>query len=688
MKYYYFNPFSKQYYFPEGFGEYPIFQAFYQPYKVTAKLMWRIWLNTPLLRSIFLNNQPENILPLKHINEYIMSDSILAFNFGTKGIEQKISVLGVDKQTKETFFIKYATSEVARRNVYNEGLVLEQLKNLPFVPKIELNVSSNEGYSLIKTSVMHGDKMILQKLDEAKLEILFVISDQSVKSNRKYDNNLKSSFAHGDFCAWNMLIDKGEIKIFDWEMGGQYPLGYDLFTYIFQYEFLINESMQFELIIKNNFDLIHKYFDKFNIVDWIFYLKEFAKLKREIESEKNNNDLKKHYLQLEKFVTNIKKNDIQNFYMHKVVILNKSLLQYRSDLYELLKMELHKNDIELEVIYGKGGNNMVFNKDEIDIDWAKFVPNKTIKIGKTELIWQPCLKYVWNKDLVIVESANKLMINYVLILSRLFSNRKLAYWGHGRNIQDHPKSLRNQFKYLFIRKCDWWFGYTNGTKKFLLSKKYPDGRITVLQNTIDTSGMRKYYSEITDSELQKLRIELDIPEKSLTAIFCGAMYPEKNFDFILEICYRLRKEVPDFNMIFVGSGIQAEKLSKAADANKWIHYVGPKFGNDRVKYFKISQIQLLPYYVGLGIVDSFASETPVITTTNPFHGPEIEYLENGVNGLISKDNIEDYYQTVIDCIRNKTYLNLMEGCKISADKLTMDTMVQNFKNGVISCLNS
>lgn len=374
--------------------------------------------------------------------------------------------------------------------------------------------------------------------------------------------------------------------------------------------------------------------------------------------------------------------------MHKVVILNKSLIQYRKIFYERLKEELNENNIELELIYGKGGNEKKAIKDEIDIKWATYIPNKTITIGNTDLTWQPCLKYLKNKDLVIVDSENKLLINYVLMFQRLFSKRKLAFWGHGRNLQDNPNSLKNRFKYLFIDKCDWWFGYTKGTKQFLKTKKYPEDKITVLQNTIDTQGLRNHYQQIKDNEIKELRTELGISENASTAIYCGAMYPEKNFGLILDVCFRLRKELPDFHMIFIGSGTEANKISKVANENSWIHYVGPKFDNEKVRYFKIAHIQLLPHYVGLGVVDSFAMETPIVTTNNPYHGPEFEYIINKINGLISDDNVEDYYQTVFKTLKDKTYLNLIEGCKNSTNELTIDAMVQNFKKGVVACLKN
>jgi glycosyltransferase involved in cell wall biosynthesis len=372
--------------------------------------------------------------------------------------------------------------------------------------------------------------------------------------------------------------------------------------------------------------------------------------------------------------------------MKEIVIITKLLPQYRSEFFCLLKEELLKNDIGLEVIYGKDKNSKASKNDEVELEWAKYIPNKTFKFFNTELIWQPCLREIKDKDFVIVENANKLLLNYYLILARKFSKYKLAYWGHGRNLQENINSWPNKFKYLFLNKCDWWFGYTNGTKNFLVQRNYPLNKITVVQNAINTFSLKKYYFEFDENEIIDLKRELGI-KSNMTAIFCGAMYPGKNLDFILETCYRVKQEIPDFHMIFIGSGIEAEKVIKASKSNNWIHYIGSKFEKERVKYFKISQIQLMPYYLGLGLLDSFALETPLITTSNPFHGPEIEYLENGKNGYITNDNMNDYVSKVIEVLKNKSYLELIKGCKLTAEKITLEDMVKNFNEGVLSCLN-
>ncbi len=305
MRYYYFNPFNKKCYFPEDFKKYPLFATFYQPYKLSAKLLWKVWRTSPLFRYPFSTNTPEDVLPLKQVGKYVSISSVLAFNLGSTGIEQKITVLGIDTLTNATFFIKYATTKVACKNVFNEGLVLSQLSHLSFVPKLELNVNLKDEYTLIKTSVLKGEKMKHQSINDQMLSILYCLSPQKVKSARKYNGELKSCFAHGDFCPWNMITETDKVDLYDWELAGQYSFGYDLFTYIFQYEFLVNETMRFGQILKDNHNVIQLYFKHVGIDSWMPYLKEFSSLKYSLESEKENKDLVDSYLHLKNYVASI-----------------------------------------------------------------------------------------------------------------------------------------------------------------------------------------------------------------------------------------------------------------------------------------------------------------------------------------------------------------------------------------------
>jgi hypothetical protein len=96
-----------------------------------------------------------------------------------------------------------------------------------------------------------------------------------------------------------MLLNKQQqIVLIDWEMAGLNPLGYDLFTFIFQTSFLLKPKLKINKIIYKNTIHINKYFNHFQIKDWKKYLIKFAKIKVEEEKEKSNSLLLLRYEEL------------------------------------------------------------------------------------------------------------------------------------------------------------------------------------------------------------------------------------------------------------------------------------------------------------------------------------------------------------------------------------------------------
>ena len=101
----------------------------------------------------------------------------------------------------------------------------------------------------------------------------------------------------------------------------------------------------------------------------------------------------------------------------------------------------------------------------------------------------------------------------------------------------------------------------------------------------------------------------------------------------------------------------------------------------------MADVFLMPGLVGLAILDCFAMQTPIITTNYQFHSPEIEYLENGINGLITTNTVESYSNSVINLLVNSIKLNELKiNCNISAKKYTVEEMVNNFVVGIKKCL--
>jgi glycosyltransferase involved in cell wall biosynthesis len=103
---------------------------------------------------------------------------------------------------------------------------------------------------------------------------------------------------------------------------------------------------------------------------------------------------------------------------------------------------------------------------------------------------------------------------------------------------------------------------------------------------------------------------------------------------------------------------------------------------------RLADLALLPGPVGLAILDFFAAGLPLLTTRISAHGPEIDYLEEGVNGLVTDPDPNSYAEAVIDLLLDKERLAKFR--KASADssgKYSIDAMVENYAVGICNCLD-
>lgn len=379
-----------------------------------------------------------------------------------------------------------------------------------------------------------------------------------------------------------------------------------------------------------------------------------------------------------------------NKVMKKVIIIQKGLPHYRFNFYQQLSASLKSYDVELSLIYGKyRGDDHNLEGEVAKEPWMQLVNSCDVSIGNVHFYYQPCLKFLKGADLIIMLQWNSLLINYYLIARRLLklSKTKLAFWGHGQNQQVSRRNWRNIFKKIFINQVDWWFVYTEGVKKIVSECNFPEDRITVVQNAIDTKVMGDVRETIAEDEIEEAKKSLGIKSGPI-AIYCGKMYEEKRIPFLIEACMRIKKAIPTFQMIFIGDGEFKEMISDLSENEDWIHCLPSIAGKEKLIYFSLSDLLLMPGVVGLVALDSFVTETPIVTTNFEFHSPEIEYIENDRNGVITENMVEVYADKIIDLLRNKQEIErLKEGCRLSAQKHTIEKMVKNFTEGIIQPLS-
>ncbi len=369
----------------------------------------------------------------------------------------------------------------------------------------------------------------------------------------------------------------------------------------------------------------------------------------------------------------------------KVVIVQRTLKFYRIPFYNLLKEACEKNDIQLVLLYG---TDDIIKFNDAEIEWGIRIKNYKINLFKKNLYYQPVLKYIKDADLIIVEQASKLLINYYLWILNLLGRKRLAFWGHGINFQNDSSNRLGEFvKKFMTRKVRWFFAYNDLSRRVVENMGFPKDKITTVYNTIGVENILKANREWNEENLACFKEQLGIESKNI-CIFIGGMYKEKRLDLLLDSVFIVKNVIKDLQIIVIGDGPDKGKVLEACTKNNWIHYFGVKNDFEKIPYFLMSKLVLISGLVGLAIIDSFIFAVPLVTANSNIHSPEIDYLENHKNGIMAGNNITDYSSAIIDLLLNEEKrLMLVEGCKESAKKYTMENMVNNFSEGIVNALN-
>jgi len=374
--------------------------------------------------------------------------------------------------------------------------------------------------------------------------------------------------------------------------------------------------------------------------------------------------------------------------MKKVVLIQRVVCDYRKEFFEQLYSSLLKDQIELTLLAGLPWKN----EGHMDIlNQLSFgVRLKNIRLFKN-VYWEwGVLSACQGADLIIFEQANAALHIYPLLMRWMGKKTKVAFYGHGAHLnKTTPHPLRDHWRRFWSSKVDWWFAYTQLSADIVARDGFDLKKITVVENAIDTNKLRMTYEALSEMDLIQLSEQLfsELNKNSKTSVFCARLTELKWIPFLLDALLKIKEKIPEFRMIIIGEGAGQRQVEKFSSKNRWCVYLGAKHGVDRVKYLALGDIWLNPGASGLAILDAFALSLPFITTDCKLHGPEIAYLEDNENGLITPTITELFAHKTVNLLNDKNKLKRMkEKARNAGKNYTIENMVKNFSDGIKSAL--
>ena len=366
-------------------------------------------------------------------------------------------------------------------------------------------------------------------------------------------------------------------------------------------------------------------------------------------------------------------------------IVQRRLTNYRVPLFERMREQLAEHGVRLRVLHGDAQAAELSKNDGGTLPWAEHLPTRYMLSGR--LCWQPFMQLARGSDLIVLTQENKLVNNLPLLLAGRRPER-IAFWGHGRNMQSRTEhSLRESFKRWTSGRVDWWFAYTALSAGLVQAAGYPPQRITVLDNSIDTDALVTQVAHARRSvTTAALRAGLGLDDAP-TGVFIGSLYSEKRLPFLIAAADALYLRVPGFQLAIAGAGPDEALARAAAARNPRIRFLGQVQGERKAALLACADVMLNPGLVGLGILDAFAAGLPLVTTDCGLHSPEVCYLQDGVNGFMTPDTLDDFV-AACEALLSGTALckRVSHHAAQSAGRYSLQNMAERFSAGIVACL--
>lgn len=368
--------------------------------------------------------------------------------------------------------------------------------------------------------------------------------------------------------------------------------------------------------------------------------------------------------------------------MSRVLIVKSNLEPFRVPFYARLQERLAVEKIELQVAVPQACC------PARRPPWLAPVWATCISLAGKKICWQAVTAQARGADLVIVQQVARELTNYTLLALRRRAGFKLALWGHGTEFQrSWTTPLARLLKSRLFSAVDYWFAYTPGVAEIVAGTGYPRERICTVFNSLDTDNEHQLRQLVTADQTAALRCRLGMSSSARLICYCGSMYKAKRVDFLIEACRLLRSWGIDLHLALLGEGTESNRLQRLSRQAPWLHPAGTARRERKALWFSLSQCMPMPGVVGLAVIDSFVHECPLVTTEIAGHGPEIEYLVNGQNGLKAVNELHSFAQAIREVLENEALRDsLRRGCRETASRFTLGNMVEHFAAGVAAAL--
>lgn len=264
--------------------------------------------------------------------------------------------------------------------------------------------------------------------------------------------------------------------------------------------------------------------------------------------------------------------------------------------------------------------------DRIKMVLFLLIPKYSIKFTKNLLVTYPYLKKL-DIDIIFGCATGGFTLPLIFVISRIFK-KKVICLSHGED-------------FLIKRIISLKASYIKNLDKIILSNRIMKSLIKSIHNlnedklTIINRGIVLDDYEVKESK-EELRRKLNIEENCYVLLSVGNHVKRKGFNLVIKAVDKIVKKDPSMRIKYylIGCGPYTQKLKKMTEElklNKFIEFLGEIDNNKRNKYYKLSDVFLMPSISEKSSIEGFGI---TFLEANYFKLPVIGALTGGITEAI------------------------------------------------------
>lgn len=368
----------------------------------------------------------------------------------------------------------------------------------------------------------------------------------------------------------------------------------------------------------------------------------------------------------------------------RVLVIPPAVHHYRRAFYDGLNVRLQASGGALLVANGDGSPEIMSRETLIDGPWSANVATRWMRIAGRDAVYRSVRSLVteFQPTHIIVEQAIRNLETYPLLAEARLRGSSVAAWGHGKTFTKDLSGAEQRLKDWLTRRMDWFFAYTREGLDYVTQHGYPAEQVTVVDNTLDVSSLRKMTQSLSEPEVRAFRAENGLTSGA-TALFIGGLDSAKGTDTLIDVARFVSREIPDFTLSIAGRGPGLDAVLQAQSAGLPIRYLGRLYEHEKALALRACDLLICPKSVGLVAVDALAAGKPLLTMDVPHHGPELAYLVEGRHRITTQPHARALADAVVTLLGHPRTLTTMQtDCLDTSYRFEMDGMVNRFHQGI------